>query len=598
MKNNITFRMLAYTDPAGKKTIGAVREGNEDNYYADDDLSDNKPGSFVADQVVEMSEYGLLMVVADGMGGQNAGEVASQIAVDTVKEYFSPGMISDKNASSHRKRGKYMEEVIKEADNRIKIDAKHNPERHGMGSTIIMAWIVGNELTLSWCGDSRAYRYNPNCGIELISKDHSYVQELADKGIITYDDTFDHPQGNIVTRSLGDSTQKAKPETREFSIFKDDIILLCSDGLSGVLRDKKTYDHEGNLYPGDNIEDIINENHTCLVECRDALLKAAEEADWYDNVTIVMCEILDGVDTAANNKSYIYKDKEAVVKKTNFFSKTLNFTIKFTPKTICFILSGLFALILCGLLINRIKFGFNGDNISNGDSASVKTETVNLKEDVVAQTNERTQLDENKQSLSRKVNTIQEELKSIDNLKDSLNRLAQNVDAADNQTKLDLLVKQVESWNYKAKYLKKIYVEICTVKDKTKKDLLQALYDSVLNSNQDNHTVWEQSLQTIIAPSKKVIEPHRSTKQNQTPTDEELTISDDSSLTITAKFTITNSRNSSYQGIVTTLERNNPGYKVVTIKLENGSTISSQQDIENTIPKNKSMQAESLLKKK
>lgn len=590
--------MLAYTDPAGKKTIGAVREGNEDNYYADDNLSDNKPGSFVADQVVEMSEYGLLMVVADGMGGQNAGEVASQIAVDTVKEYFSPGMISDKNASSHSKRGKYMEEVIKEADNRIKIDAKHNPERHGMGSTIIMAWIVGNELTLSWCGDSRAYRYNPNCGIELISKDHSYVQELADKGIITYDDTFDHPQGNIVTRSLGDSTQKAKPETREFSIFKDDIILLCSDGLSGVLRDKKTYDHEGNLYPGDNIEDIINENHTCLVECRDALLKAAEEADWYDNVTIVMCEILDGVDTAANNKSYIYKDKEAVVKKTNFFSKTLNFTIKFTPKTICFILSGLFALILCGLLINRIKYGFNGDNISNGDSASVKTETVNLKEDVVAQTNERTQLDENKKSLSRKVNTIQEELKSIDNLKDSLNRLAQNVDAAVSQTELDLLVKQVESWNYKAKYLKKIYVEICKVNDKTKKDLLQALYDSVLNSNQDNHTVWEQSLQTIIAPSKKVVEHHRPNKQNQTPTDEELTISDDSPLTKTATFTITNSKNSSYNGIVKTLERKNPGYKVVTIKLENGITISSQQDIENTIPVNESMKAESLLKKK
>lgn len=591
--------MLAYTDPAGKKTIGAVREGNEDNYYADDNLSDNKPGSFVADQVVEMSEYGLLMVVADGMGGQNAGEVASQIAVDTVKEYFSPGMISDKNASSHSKRGKYMEEVIKEADNRIKIDAKHNPERHGMGSTIIMAWIVGNELTLSWCGDSRAYRYNPNCGIELISKDHSYVQELADKGIITYDDAFDHPQGNIVTRSLGDSTQKAKPETREFSIFKDDIILLCSDGLSGVLRDKKTYDHEGNLYPGDNIEDIINENHTCLVECRDALLKAAEEADWYDNVTIVMCEILDGVDTAANNKSYIHKDKEAVVKKTNFFSKTLKFTIKFTPKTICFILSGLVALILCGLLINRIKYGFNGDNISNGDSASVKTETVNPKEDVVAQTNERTQLEENKKSLSIKVNTIQEELKPIDNLKDSLNRLAQNVDAAARQTELDLLVKQVESWNYKAKYLKKIYVEICKAKkDKTKKVRLQALYNLVLNSNQDNHTVWEQSLQTIIAPSKKVIESNRQNKQIQPPTGEELTPSDDSpSIKIkTVPFTITNSQNSSYDGIVKTLELNNPGYKVATIKLTNGITISSQKDIEDNIPENKSMSAESLLK--
>ena len=189
-----------------------------------------------------------------------------------------------------------MENVIVEADNRIKKESKINEEHRGMGSTIIMAWIVGNELTLSWCGDSRAYRYNEAIGIVPLSKDHSYVQGLVDKNIISYDDAFDHPQSNIVTNSLGDSDHKAEPETRFFNVYNSDIILLCSDGLSGVLRDKKTYDADGNLISGDTIEDVIAAHHNTLTECREALWAAAERADWYDNVTVVLCEIMSGAE--------------------------------------------------------------------------------------------------------------------------------------------------------------------------------------------------------------------------------------------------------------------------------------------------------------
>lgn len=294
MAERIIFRMAAWTDAAGKYNPDAPLDGNEDNYYADDDLSDDTPSHVIADEDIALSDCGMLMAVADGMGGMNAGEVASQIAHDTVADFFAPGKITPQLAETHTSRSRYMENVIHEADRRIKSESNHNQEHEGMGSTLILAWLVGNELSVTWIGDSRAYRYNPRSGIEPLSKDHSYVQELADKGIITYEQTFDHPQGNVITRSLGDESKKAKPDSRLFKVYDGDIILLCSDGLSGVLRDRKAYDENGELYPGENIEDIIREHSSSLKECREALWAAAERADWYDNVTAILCEIRTG----------------------------------------------------------------------------------------------------------------------------------------------------------------------------------------------------------------------------------------------------------------------------------------------------------------
>lgn len=301
-QKKIIFRLTAFSAAAGKYNPQAPLDGNEDNFYVDDDLNDDILGRFQTDERITMSECGCLMVVADGMGGMNAGEVASEIAIDTVKDFFAPGKISPTIAISPVERRKYLEHVIKEADKRIKTDAKENPAHVGMGSTIIMAWIVGDKMTVSWCGDSRAYRFNPTNGLEPLSRDHSYVQELVNQGALKYEDTFEHPQGNIVTRSLGDPNNSAKPETRQFEVYNEDIILLCSDGLSGVLRDRKTKDHNGVFYPGENIEDIIASHTSSMTECRDALLEAAEKADWYDNVTVLLCQIESGADTAPIKK--------------------------------------------------------------------------------------------------------------------------------------------------------------------------------------------------------------------------------------------------------------------------------------------------------
>lgn len=292
--SNIKFRLVAYTDAAGKFTPDAVRGGNEDNFFVDDNLDANAPTQMKQDEILNLSSLGVLMVVADGMGGMNAGEIASQIAIDTVRDAFVKDKLTESVTSSPESRSKYMEKVIKAADKAIKTDARNNPEHEGMGSTIIMAWLFNNELTISWCGDSRAYVFNDKNGIRLISRDHSYVQELVNKGVLTYVQTFDHPQNNIVTRSLGDPTKEAKPESKTVKVGKGDIILLCSDGLSGVLRDRKTFNEKGIPYPEQNIEDIIRANTSSMKECRQALWNAAEKGGWYDNVTAILCQIVDG----------------------------------------------------------------------------------------------------------------------------------------------------------------------------------------------------------------------------------------------------------------------------------------------------------------
>ncbi len=288
------IRLVAWSEPAGKYDPKAPLEGNEDNMFVNPDLADRSPVSIQSDVVLPLGDFGCLMVVADGMGGMNAGEVASAIAIETVKSLFAADKISSELASSAKGRKRYLEFVIKEADKEIKKTARQDPDKEGMGSTIILAWLAADGLTVSWCGDSRAYLFNNGDGLRPLSEDHSYVQELVKAHKLEYVDTFDHPQGNIITRSLGDPSKGAEPETREFAVEEGDIILLCSDGLSGVLRDRKTKDRDGNYYPGDNIEDIIRNNQDSLIQCRKALFEAAEKAEWYDNVTVVLCQIISG----------------------------------------------------------------------------------------------------------------------------------------------------------------------------------------------------------------------------------------------------------------------------------------------------------------
>lgn len=290
----IQFRLTAYTDAAGKRNDIPPLFGNEDNFFVDSDLSNDQQGEFSTDEIKSLSDYGSLLVVADGMGGMNAGEIASDIAIQTVKHFFAYERLSQDIVSTAEKRVHYMERVVAEADTAIKIHARSNKECEGMGSTIILVWICDGMASVTWCGDSRAYLFRESEGIKQISKDHSYVQSLVDDGKITEDEAFDHPYGNIITRSLGDPEKKAQAESRTIPIYKDDIILVCSDGLSGVLRDRSLHKSEDNLHTEDSLEDIIRANRLSMQQCRKALWDAAKRAEWYDNVTAILYEITDG----------------------------------------------------------------------------------------------------------------------------------------------------------------------------------------------------------------------------------------------------------------------------------------------------------------
>lgn len=261
-----------------------LRENNEDNFTVCPDLMKNE-WIVPADnqQVIQLGQRGCVMVVADGMGGQNAGEVASAIAIDSVQEMFSPDELPANVIEKTDTIKQFLKKVVSECDIRIKQKAKEDSSTAGMGSTIVLSWLVNDKLYIAWLGDSRAYSFVPKKGIARLSKDHSYVQQLVDAGAITEDEAMDHPNSNVITRSLGDTSQKAKADVIEYDVEDGQIILLCSDGLCGVCKDEE-------------IGGIIEEECSDLQKCKECLTTAALAAGGSDNITISLMQISKGAD--------------------------------------------------------------------------------------------------------------------------------------------------------------------------------------------------------------------------------------------------------------------------------------------------------------
>lgn len=287
---DIKLRLAARCEAAG-------RPNNEDNYQVDENLADDQWG-FTADKEFSLGKKGSLLLVCDGMGGMNAGEVASEIAVQAIKECFSADKLTDDVIESSVSIKDYIKKSIIYADEQIKQEGKNDESKCGMGSTIVLAWLINGKVYVGWCGDSRAYCYNSKTGLIQLSHDHSYVQELVDAGKLSAELAFDHPHNNIITRSLGDNNMVAKPDVAEFDLHNEDIILLCSDGLCGVLRDNE-------------IEYFIKNNQTSMNECRDALWEGSRQVGWTDNTTVVLAQVVSGAATIVDKK------EEVMVAETN-----------------------------------------------------------------------------------------------------------------------------------------------------------------------------------------------------------------------------------------------------------------------------------------
>lgn len=297
-----------------------LRENNEDNFTLSPDLA---AGSWTVpadhQQVIPLGEAGCLMVVADGMGGQNAGEVASAIAVETVHAMFSPEALAGVALSRASAVKDYLQKVVQTADTSAKDYSRTHPEAEGLGSTIVMAWLLGQSLFVAWLGDSRAYAFVPHMGIARLSKDHSYVQQFVDAGTLTDIEAMNHPQSNIITRSLGDMSQKAKPDVVQYELTDGEIVLLCSDGLCGVCTDEE-------------IAELLEANAHDLQACKEQLTQRALDNGGSDNITIALLQLTLTADAESHN------------------SKTADKAPKRKLRTLPYILIGIVALILCSVI--------------------------------------------------------------------------------------------------------------------------------------------------------------------------------------------------------------------------------------------------------
>ena len=265
------IKIVATTD------VGKERTNNEDSYIICPDLSRQDWGYNGTSSYIPCSKYGSLLVVADGMGGANAGEVASSIATKSIRQTFSKENIE--NAIDKGNLDGLLHLCIKNADEAINKKIIEDPDTIGMGTTTVVCWIIEGYAHIAWCGDSRCYLYNMSKGLIPLTKDHSVVQELIDNGEMTEKEAFTHPYNNVITRALGDLDSHSQPDIVSYPIGCNDIILMCSDGLCGYNTNR-------------TIERILDENNIDVIKCREELMKLALDTGGYDNICIALASLI------------------------------------------------------------------------------------------------------------------------------------------------------------------------------------------------------------------------------------------------------------------------------------------------------------------
>lgn len=268
---------------AATTDIGKERTNNEDTFTLCPDLARQDWEQDAASAYIPLGQYGSLLAVADGMGGANAGEVASAIAMKAVRAAFNAD-----DVKAHVVHGSFEEllrKAVSQADEAIGRRIGDDPDTVGMGTTIVLCWIVGTTAYIAWCGDSRCYVYSAAGGLSRLTKDHSYVQQLVDSGEIKAREAFTHPDNNIITRGLGDVDCEAEPDTVSRTLSPGDTLLLCTDGLCGYCRDS-------------DIERVLDRCSADTAACRDALVAMALDTGGYDNVCVAMASVIADSQTA------------------------------------------------------------------------------------------------------------------------------------------------------------------------------------------------------------------------------------------------------------------------------------------------------------
>lgn len=247
-------KMHTPTSYAARTDVGNVREHNEDSYIAKSPL----------------------FVVADGMGGHEAGEVASKIAVDTMAARTPKGPNPEALAGA-----------VIDANAAVLRGAQNGTGKPGMGTTLTAVTVFDDEVTVAQVGDSRAYLLHDGT-LQRITRDHSLIAELIEQGRLTEEEARFHPQRSVITRALG-SDPNLQPDTFTLQVEDGDRLMLCSDGLSSMVAD-------------DIIETIMRQ-HIGPAQACDALVNEALASGGLDNVTVIVIDPLgDPFEEAAGNK--------------------------------------------------------------------------------------------------------------------------------------------------------------------------------------------------------------------------------------------------------------------------------------------------------
>ena len=265
-----------------KSDVGRVRRGNEDNFLVLDLSTEQtwtgSDNTTPPERLTKfnLGEKGLVLVVSDGMGGALAGDVASRMAVDSVREMLT-GSDVDESCESDLDLVECLKNATVYANLAIHMRSQEDSRCAGMGATFTGAAVKGNTLDLVQVGDSRGYVIRKG-QIRLATKDQSLVQQLVDVGQISESEAETHMFRNVILQALG-AQSEITPVTGKIRIKQGDLVLLCSDGLSGKLR-------------AEDIQRIVTGNNGDLEKACDALVQEANDRGGEDNITVVLARFL------------------------------------------------------------------------------------------------------------------------------------------------------------------------------------------------------------------------------------------------------------------------------------------------------------------
>jgi len=235
---------------AGRTDVGIVRSGNEDNFLMNADRA--------------------IFIVADGMGGHAAGEVASEMAVQIIARE-----LGDVRALGEMEAVKRMRLAIREANGAIFQRTLTEHDKRGMGTTTTVLTVLGSRYLIGQVGDSRAYLLRGG-KLTQLTKDHSYVQEQVDAGYLSPEEARTHPYSNVITRCVGANNEVA-PDTYAGTLRPQDLVLLASDGLTGMIEDLELHRM---MMSSKEPEELV-----------DALVAEANRRGGLDNITVIVIRV-------------------------------------------------------------------------------------------------------------------------------------------------------------------------------------------------------------------------------------------------------------------------------------------------------------------